>query len=92
MSESGQSGSGTERMELQERDIHDLHLSDRTHLRQLNRRYGKERVIRWLKAKVALPTRLEAKKLDGENVDEDAYYRSLADHYIEAGTDRDGGD
>lgn len=79
-------------MELQERDIHDLHPSDRTHLRQLNRRYGKDRVVGWLRAKVALPTRLELKKLNGEDVDEKAYYEALADHYVGTGTKQSGGD
>lgn len=82
---------GTTRMELQERDIHDLHPSDRSHLRRLNRLYGKERVVGWLRAKVALPTRLELKKLEGEDVNEEAYYRALADHYIDADTERSGG-
>lgn len=72
-----------QKMELEDSDIPDLHISDRTELRRLNRRYGKERVVGWLQAKVALPTRLELKELEGENVDVVSYYEALADKYID---------
>jgi len=69
-------------IELQDRDIPNLDISDITELKRLHNTYGKEKVVSWLQAKVALPTRLEAKKLDGNEVNEKAYYHKLADHYI----------
>lgn len=63
--------------------FYELNHQDITHLHHLYNLYGRERVVRWLKGNVALPTDLELKKLNGHDVDEEAYYQSAADYYLD---------
>lgn len=74
--------SGTEH-QFVESDFPELPTEDRLHLQRQYSLHGRERVVGWLRAKVALPTRLELAQLNGEDVDEDAYYEWVADHYID---------
>lgn len=79
-------------IELREGDIPDLHISDHAELTRIKNLYGESRVVGWLKVKVGLPTRLEAKRLKGDEFDEDAYYKALADHYCSSQDRGDGGE
>lgn len=64
-------------------DFPELDAADRLHLRRLYNRYGRDRVVGWLRGKVALPTRLELAKYEGADIDEEAYYQAAADFYVE---------
>lgn len=77
----------TER-QFTESDLPDLAIEDRFHLQRQFSSHGRERVVGWLRAKVALPTRLELAQLNGEDVDEDAYYEWVADRYVDTEDDR----
>lgn len=65
-----------------EYDFYELDTSDLLYLNRLHRLYGRDRVLGWVKGKVALPTRLQVKKYDGEDVDEEQYYEAAVDHYL----------
>jgi hypothetical protein len=66
-----------------ESDLPDLPIEDRLHPQRQYSLHGRDRVVGWLRAKVALPTRLELAQLNGEDVDEDAYYEWVADRYVD---------
>lgn len=66
-----------------EYDFYELDLGDLIHLNRLYNLYGRERVVSWLRGKVALPTRLQIKQYEGEDVDEEAYYQAAADYYLD---------
>lgn len=61
----------------------ELPISDLFHLAHQYELHGRSRVVRWLRGNVALPTRLELKQMNGEEVDEEAFYQSAADHYLD---------
>jgi len=67
-----------------ESDLPELPIEDLIHLQRQQSLHGRERVVGWLRAKVALPTRLELAQLNGEDVDGDAYYEWVADQYVDA--------
>lgn len=62
----------------------DLDISDRLHLQRLEETHGRERVIGWLREKVAVPLRHQ---FDDE-FDEDAYYAAMREQFI--ATDSEG--
>lgn len=57
----------------------DLHPADLKHLQEQYHRYGRERVLGWLKTKVAIPLRYQ---FDDE-FDEEDYWDSAVDHYVD---------
>lgn len=63
---------------FRESDFPDLDVSDRVHLERQNKFHGRERVVGWLRAKVALPRLLEL----AEDPNKEVYYEALADHYL----------
>lgn len=66
-----------------ESDLPELATEDVLHLQRQYSLHGRERVVGWLRAKVALPTRLELAQLNGKDVDEEAYYEWVADQYVD---------
>jgi len=69
--------------EFVESDLPELPTEDLLHLQRQYSLHGRERVVGWLRAKVALPTRLELAQLNGEDVDENAYYEWVADQFVD---------
>jgi hypothetical protein len=57
----------------------DLDISDRLHLQELENQFGRDRVIGWLRGKVAVPLRYQF----DEDFDEDAYYEAMRERYVE---------
>lgn len=56
----------------------DLDISDRLHLQRLEEAHGRERVIGWLREKIAVPLRYQ---FDNE-FDEDAYYAAMRERFV----------
>ena len=73
----------------QEYQYPELPSEDLIHLSRQYELYGRERVLKWVRGKVALPTDLELKKLDGEEIDEEAYYQSATDYYLGIDSDEE---
>ena len=55
-----------------------LDVQDVIHLQQLENLHGRDRVVGWLRGKVAVPLRHQF----DEEFDEDEYYNRMAEHYI----------
>ena len=77
--DSESNSSGKNERQFDEDDFPELHLDDRLHLQRQYKMHGRERVVGWLRAKVALPTRLEL----SDNPNEEGYYNAMADYHID---------
>jgi len=58
---------------------------DLSYLHRLYRMFGREKARDWVKSHVALSTSLQRKKLDGEQIDEEDYYDSAVNYYLDIG-------
>jgi hypothetical protein len=62
----------------------DLSGEDQFHLQQLENNFGKERVIGWLRGKVAVPLQYQFTA----EFDKEAYYEAMREHYVDTDTSR----
>ena len=70
--------------DLEPYNFPDLSGEDLFHLQQLENNFGKERVIGWLRGKVAVPLKYQFIS----DFDEAAYYDAMREHYVDTNTSR----